>query len=520
MSMATSTSAPRSPIRRLPDFLIDQIKAGEIIERPANLIKEVMENSIDARASKIELHLVDNGLEQITIRDNGVGIPLGELPQAFYRHATSKIEKFQDLYQLHSFGFRGEALASIAAIARVTCSSRCPADARGGEISLEGGQITDGPTPREDLPPGTLLIIENLFLNTPARLKFIKTQSSEKNALMRIIRSFLVSHPQVEFHLKWDREEKNIFRPCDRLQRFTQALPGNRWKKDDFHFVQREFENLSLNGLYAKTAAKSGQRRNQYLFVNKRLVQDGTLHHIISSALESSWPPGTSAPYLLELELPPEQLDVNVHPNKTVVKFASPSVVHSFIHSSLKRGARPRPTIQGESNQKSDKSDDIKKAYFDSYEKRESSKSSPGQLSIGQRYRLFFSSDAAPLLVDVPALLCHHLDSIKDHFSTEESIPLLVGIPFQGKEVVAHIQTMKHWENDHFEFDLLAENLIVLKSIPRSLISLPQRAAVFYLMGHRESFEGELAADPPPPSVLEPLLEEYAQKPRCCRLSR
>ena len=517
--MNTTTTSPpppplsRPPIRLLPDFLIDQIKAGEIIERPANLIKEVVENSIDALASKIEIHLLENGLKQITIRDDGVGVPLEELPQAFCRHATSKIEKFQDLYELHSFGFRGEALASIAAIARVTCTSRCR-DFEGGQISLTGGKIQEGPIPLKGLPYGTLLIIENLFLNTPARLKFIKSQSSEKNALMRTLRSFFVSHPQVEFHLKWDRAEKSIFRPSDRFQRFTQTLPGNRWRKEDFHFVQREYEGLSFSGLYAKTAKKSGQGRNQYFFVNKRLIQDKSLHYIVSSALENCWPAGTSAPYLFELELPPEQVDVNVHPNKTMVKFATPSIVHSLIHSSLKKSVQPSLAVRGEPvNDAERESEDIKKSHFDSYEKRNSATATtPCSLPIGQRYRIFLPPDGDPFVVDGPPLLRWHIDSIRNHFTAEEGVPLMVGIPFQDKEIVSKIRAHKHWEQDHFEFDLLAEDLIVLKLIPRALISLPQRATVFYLMGDNEYFERELAANPLLPSVLRHLLEEYSKE--------
>ena len=229
-----------SSIKLLPEFLIDQIKAGEVIERPANLVKEVIENAIDAQAKKIEIHLVNNGLKQITIRDDGKGIAFEDLPYAFCRHATSKIEKFQDLYSLDSFGFRGEALASIASVAQVTCISRQRNQAQGGQFSIAGGQSAkQDHIPQEGIPPGTLLVIKELFFNTPVRLNFIKSQVSERNALLRILHSFFISHPQITFHLKWDREEKSIFPPTDRLQRFAQVVSNKRWNKEDFCFLKK-----------------------------------------------------------------------------------------------------------------------------------------------------------------------------------------------------------------------------------------------------------------------------------------
>ena len=511
---------PPHSIKLLPEFLIDQIKAGEIIERPAGLLKEVIENSLDAKATKIEIHLVDNGLKQITIRDDGMGIPFQDLPYAFCRHATSKIEKFQDLYLLNSFGFRGEALASIAAISHVTCLSRCR-NLQGGQITLEGG-LAEEPIEQKDLPYGTWLTIRNLFYNTPVRLNFIKSQNAEKNALVRVLNSFLISHPKVEFHLKWDNEEKNIFRPSDRFQRFTQALSHNRWAKNEFSFVEKHYENYRLNGFYGQLAKKSGQRKNQYLFVNRRPIQDKALHRIISTALESEWPLGCSAPYLFELELPTDEVDVNVHPNKIEVKFSAPSIVHSLFYSTLKTKARGSHShdeqIEGAVGTKESQrgpqmalkpSPDLKKSHFQSYEQREMIVTQLS-LSVGPRYQVLSQKDGLPLVVDILSLIRFHLNSISDLLATQKRIPLMVGIPFRGQQIAEEIQCLSNWESRNFEFERLANDLIILRSYPQGLALLPLRATIFHFIGREKEFEQEVTDDSPSTNSLHEMITKYS----------
>ena len=519
-----TTTVPPHSIKLLPEFLIDQIKAGEIIERPSNLIKEVIENSIDAEASKIEIHLMENGLKQITIRDNGKGISFQDLPYAFCRHATSKITRFQDLYCLNSFGFRGEALASIAAIAQVTCMSRCQGQ-QGGQVSLSGGQAQE-PIEQKDLPYGTQIIIKNLFFNTPVRLNFIKSQTSEKNALMHVLRAFLISHPQIEFHIKWDQDEKSIFRPTDRFRRFTQALSGNRWGKDDFGLVNKCYQDYSITGFYGKLAKKSGQTKNQYLFVNKRSIQDRPLHRIISLALEALWPQGSSGPYLFELKAPVNQVDVNVHPNKTVVKFADSSIVHSLFHSTLKAGL----PLQGQTkmdeqkgqfpgNQhREDNADNTNDRNanrgpgFRSYEQRDQTTASLESISIGHRYRMLSQEKGPPLVVDGMAIMQFHISSIINQLAHQEQVPLIIGIPFRGQEVVNKIRNYPHWERDHFAFNFVEKDLAVLVAIPHPLVSLPQRAIIFNLLGEQELFAQEMKSEPLSVITLHNLISKHSLK--------
>jgi DNA mismatch repair protein MutL len=203
---------PPAKISLLPEHLIDQIKAGEVIERPGSLLKEIIENSIDAGSTKIELTVLNNGLDLISLKDNGRGIFSQDLPLAFSRHATSKINRFEDLYQLGSFGFRGEALASIAAISKIQCLSFNKEEIDGREIRIEGG-LTVYENSRQKIQgqTGLELNIQELFYNTPVRLKFIQSHQSEKNYIKKIIYSFVLSHPQVEFILKLNDDERKTY---------------------------------------------------------------------------------------------------------------------------------------------------------------------------------------------------------------------------------------------------------------------------------------------------------------------
>ena len=543
--MTFLTSSPHPSIKLLPEFVIDQIKAGEIVERPSNLIKEVVENSLDAQSTKIDIHLVENGLKQITIRDNGLGIPFKDLGYAFCRHTTSKIENFQDLYKLRSFGFRGEALASIASIAHITCTSRRQQE-EGGQISLSGKEQSGESIPQKGLPQGTLMVIKDLFFNTPVRLNFIKSQTSEKNAIIKILNSFLIAHPSVEFHIKWDREEKKIFRPSKPFERFSQTLSGGRWKEKECHFIEKQYEDYTLRGFYQKSSKKSGQGKNQYLFVNKRPIQDYVLHRVVLSALEPLWHQGTSGAYLLELTLPSHRVDVNVHPHKTVVKFAAPSVVNSLFHSALRKstektehnpslfspsptppspqpppkvGPTPHPAAPPSSSPLTPlppspplyplsppspppPTFDLKKPLPTLKEKLP-----PTSIAIGPRYKVLSREGNFPLIVDCYQLLHFHLDSLKTQFFAEESSPLMIGIPFRDKKTVSQL---KKNPLNGFDFDFLEESLAILKAVPSSLNFLPLKATVFHFLKDEKQFQREMEKNQLSSSILSNIVDKYS----------
>lgn len=336
-------------IKILPEHIIDQIKAGEVIERPSLLIKELIENSIDAGATKIEIGLVENGLNLISLEDNGKGMTFEDAPYAFLRHATSKIDKFEDLYRLHSFGFRGEALASIAAISRLTCITQ-PKNLKlkGAKIILNAG-VEELCIPQQADESGTKIFIKDLFYNTPARLKFIKSKSSEKIAFKKILQAFLLSNPTIEFNIKWDDEDKEIYRPKynredapndfftdNEMVRVSQIFFNKKEKVTDLVRVENEFDGYKLHGYFSRTSTLGNAHKQQFLFINNRLFYDKTLHQGIIRNLEKFWPSAQTGHYVFFIHAPTQEIDVNVHPNKTQIKFLKPDIVYTLLMGGIK----------------------------------------------------------------------------------------------------------------------------------------------------------------------------------------
>jgi DNA mismatch repair protein MutL len=321
----------------LPEHLIDQIKAGEVIERPGNLLKEILENSIDAGATRIELTLKKNGLDLISLKDNGHGMRFEDLPLAFSRHATSKISHFQDLYRLRSYGFRGEALASISAISRLQCITALPGHTDGAEIRIDGGQIVYHGT-RKASSHGTELVIQDLFYNTPARLKFIQSQNSEKQFLRKVIFAFVLSNPGIEFFVQFDDEEKEIYAATpDVLGRINDIIPKARGL---VVHGGRSYEENDLT-IYIIPGNFKASPKWQYVFINDRMVLDKQFHRVISNTLQLAFG-ADDQHYLAFLKLPTDNIDVNVHPSKTVIKCMENSKIIALMTSTIKELAAPR----------------------------------------------------------------------------------------------------------------------------------------------------------------------------------
>lgn len=338
-------------IHLLPEHIVDQIKAGEVVERPSALLKELLENSIDAGSSRIDIQIRDNGLELISIEDNGDGMDVEDLPYAFCRHATSKITQFDDLYRLHSYGFRGEALASISSISRVTCTSSPRKNpSRGGKIIFYGGKQEDW-SPLPSSTHGTSLFVKDLFYNTPARLKFLKSKTAEKNALQRVFNGFLLTQPEVAFSVKWDDKEKAMFPTCPkedirkRVARVFFKKKPTEETLSQITEVNTNYEGTFLRGFYSTTTTKGAAGKAQYFFVNDRMFVDKALHLAFMRAAENAWPQGEFGHYCFFIDLPPDQVDVNVHPGKIHVKFQKPSVIFGLISNCIEK--RERSEEQG-----------------------------------------------------------------------------------------------------------------------------------------------------------------------------
>ncbi|MGE3610519.1 MAG: DNA mismatch repair endonuclease MutL [Bacteriovoracaceae bacterium] len=480
----------------LPEHLIDQIKAGEVIERPGSLIKEILENSIDAGATRIELHIKNNGLDLISLKDNGHGMTFNDLPLAFSRHATSKIKRFEDLYQLHSFGFRGEALASIAAIARVQCHSYL-SSGEGSEIRIEGGQTIYHGKKQVQGNQGTELVIQDLFFNTPARLKFIQTQQAEKQFLKKTIYAFILSHPQIEFIVKFEDDEKEIFHAAQDLKtRIEEIVPKS---KGLLLYSEKFYEDNELE-VYLIPSFLKLPIKWQYIFINGRYVLDKQLHKVLSNALISSFGE-EEYNYLVFFHLPADHIDVNVHPNKTLIKCLETSKMISLLSSTIKELAQGRKPISPVSSTPLPPSD-----FLSSFQD-----APPSLLQQRHDYNMegLFSphniqqekSDfywvgnflMTKYEMNWMAINCSKLleEFVSNKMNTQSlSIPLLVSEPYPSrgvsKEVILKLQ------NAGFEIENLGAETLVLRAIPDWMNGFPLRDIVSHLLEEKKLTELKL----------------------------
>jgi len=324
-----------SHIRLLPDILISQIAAGEVVERPASVLKELVENSLDAGATRIDVQIEEGGVRLIRVLDDGGGIGKDDLPLALARHATSKIGTLDDLERVASFGFRGEALASIASVARLSIASRTADDSHAWKIDGANARIAPAA-----LAGGTVIEVADLYFNTPARRKFLKSEATEYGHCDEVLRRMALARPEVAFTLSHNKSAKLRLTATDAARRAREILG------DDFFAHSRGVEvaagPLRLSGFAALPAYSRASRDAQYFFVNGRFVRDKLLAHAAREAYADILHGARHPAYCLFLELDPAGVDVNVHPAKTEVRFRDGRGVHQFVFHALQRAlARP-----------------------------------------------------------------------------------------------------------------------------------------------------------------------------------
>jgi DNA mismatch repair protein MutL len=352
-------------IRVLSDQVANQIAAGEVVDRPASVVKELLENAIDAGASRIRVEVEAGGRKLIRVADDGHGMNRDDALLAFERHATSKLRTADELLSIATLGFRGEALPSIASVARVNLETSTGDDAVGTRIEIAGGKIH-----RVDdaaLPRGTTIAVADLFFNTPARRKFLRAESTELSHVTALVTHYALAHPEKHFELLSASHTlisaPPVGRTAERVYQIlgkdtlAQLLPVAAeapldhaglpepppWRRDPDE-QKRDPGTLRLSGFYSKPELQKLNRNSIYIFINKRLIRDRLLMHAISEAYRNIIPPTTSPVVLLFLEMPPEEVDVNVHPAKTEVRFRQQSVIHDFVRDSLRTAlikARP-----------------------------------------------------------------------------------------------------------------------------------------------------------------------------------
>jgi DNA mismatch repair protein MutL len=344
-------------IRILPDQVANQIAAGEVVDRPASVVKELLENALDAGANRIRVEVEAGGRRLIRITDDGHGMNRDDALLAFERHATSKLRTADDLLSIATLGFRGEALPSIASVARVTLDTGTGDEGAGTHLEIAGGKILH--VDDAALPRGTTLAVADLFFNTPARRKFLRAESTELGHVTALVTHYALVHPQKHFELTSATHTivsaPPVTRTAERIYQIfgkdtlaallpmaaetplvRAGLPEPPpWKKDPDEPV-RDPGTLRLSGFYSKPELQKLNRNSIYIFVNKRLIRDRLLIHAITEAYRNVIPPTSYPVVLLFLEMPPEEVDVNVHPAKTEVRFRQQSLIHDFVRDSLR----------------------------------------------------------------------------------------------------------------------------------------------------------------------------------------
>ena len=320
-------------IKLLPDQLISQIAAGEVVERPASALKELLENSLDAGSSDIQVSLMQGGIKQLRVADNGNGIPQDDLKMALTRHATSKIFSLEDLEAVASLGFRGEALASIASVSRTLILSRAFDTKHAWRIASDGSEISSIEPAALDI--GTVIEVNDLYFNTPARRKFLKTDATEFGHCEAAFTRVALSRPDVSFTLQHNGRVLSRFANGPASKRFNEVL-GAEFAAESIA-VDEEAAGLHLWGVAAKPTFNRNSRDTQYVYVNGRFVRDKLIAHAIRQAYQDVLHHDRHPAFVLFLELDPSLVDVNVHPTKTEVRFRDGQAIHRFIYHSLNK---------------------------------------------------------------------------------------------------------------------------------------------------------------------------------------
>jgi DNA mismatch repair protein MutL len=319
-------------IKLLPDHVANQIAAGEVVQRPASVVKELIENSIDAQASEIQLVVKDSGKTLIQVIDNGIGMSGTDARMCFERHATSKIKTADDLFNLHTKGFRGEALASIAAIAHVELKTKQDGEELGSRLQIEGSKVISQEV--AVTPNGTSISVKNLFFNIPARRNFLKSDAVETRHIIDEFHRIALAHPMIKFSMVHN-DSKVFDLPVSNLRKRIVSIFGSR-TNEKLVPVSEETEIIKVKGFIIKPEFSKRSRGEQFFFVNDRYVKCPYLHHAMVSAYEGLIKEGIHPGYFLYLYLDTKSIDINIHPTKTEVKFDNEQAIYAMIRSTVK----------------------------------------------------------------------------------------------------------------------------------------------------------------------------------------
>ncbi len=361
-------------IHVLAENVANKIAAGEVVERPASVVKELLENALDAGARRIRVNVEAGGKKLIQVTDDGCGMVRDDAMLAFERHATSKIRNADDLLNIATLGFRGEALPSIASVSRLRLETRAPEDAAGTIVEIAGGKILT--VEEAGLPPGTCVTVRDLFFNVPARRKFLKAESTELSHIASLVTHYALAHPEMHWELHSATNAMVVAPPVaghaqriyqvfgretlDQLISLSALLPLERtglpqpppWRRSEIEGPAEPTKGeLRLHGFVSRPEIQKLNRNSIFIFVNGRLIRDRLVQHALTEAYRNIIPPSVYPVVLLFLETPPTEVDVNVHPSKTEVRFRQSSLLHDFIRDSVRAAlmkSRPVPSFTTE----------------------------------------------------------------------------------------------------------------------------------------------------------------------------
>ena len=319
-------------IQLLPDHVANQIAAGEVVQRPASIVKELLENAIDAGASIIKLIIKDAGKTLVQVIDDGKGMSITDARLSFERHATSKIRTADDLFQLHTKGFRGEALASIAAIAHVELKTKQEQDDVGTAIIIEGSHVVSQEV--VVTPKGASISVKNLFFNIPARRNFLKSNTVELRHVIDEFHRVALAHPDISFAL-YNNGSESFSLPISNYRQRIVNIFGNK-TNEKLVPVEEDTEVLEISGFVGKPEFAKKTRGEQYFFVNNRFIKSAYLNHAIASAFDGLLKSGTHPSYFLNLTVDPQSIDINIHPTKTEIKFDDEHTLYALLRSAVK----------------------------------------------------------------------------------------------------------------------------------------------------------------------------------------
>jgi len=337
-------------IRLLPDAVANQIAAGEVIQRPASALKEMLENAVDAGATDIKIWVKDAGKTLIQVSDNGCGMSPNDVKLCFERHATSKIHKANDLFAIRTLGFRGEALASIAAIAQVEMKSKRKEDELGTSIIIEGSKIKE--QVEASCPDGTSISVKNLFFNVPARRNFLKSDSAELRHILEEFNRVVLVHPRINFTLQ--HNTKTLFQlKAGSLKERIISIFGASYKERLIP-VEHKTREVEFSGYIGKPEYAKKTRGEQYFFANQRFIKHAYLHHSVDNAFQELLPKDSHPTYFIFMEMDPKSIDINIHPTKTEVNFQNNQIIYATLRSAIKQSLGKyniTPTIDFETEQ-------------------------------------------------------------------------------------------------------------------------------------------------------------------------